>query len=242
MVITSPPYNEDKKYGDIPGSDLSPWKDYIPLMRTVFTEAKRVLVPGGRVAVNIANLGRFNETRGTYYKPLKSLFEEILLNLDLIYLGEIVWWKSTSANIKTAWGSFLSPRAPSLQDTHEYIIIFRKEGEFPIPREYENNPKIIPQPRFMKLIKSIWNIAARRNKSHPCVFPDQLVDNLLTLYTFPGQTVLDPFGGSGTTARVAKQLGRNSISFEVVPRFQKMIEIEIGKTFIQDWFEGLDNE
>lgn len=244
LGLTSPPYNEEKLYDiDNPDSDSLPWKDYISLMNTIFSEVKRVLVPGGRVCINIANLGRYNEKKNTYYKPLRSLFEEILLNLGLIDLGEIIWWKGVSANVGTTWASWRSPSNAAIRDTHEYILVFKKKGVYPVPEKFKGNKKmeIILKNRFLKLTKSVWEIPAVRNTKHPCTYPDQLADNLITLYTFPGQTVLDPFAGSGTTARVAKLLGRNSISFEIVPRFQKMIELEISKTFIQDWFIELDN-
>ena len=237
MVITSPPYNEGKEYDpDDPESDMMSWKEYIAMAYNVFREAYRVLVDGGKLAVNIANLGRYNEKKHTFYKPLRTLYEEILLSIGFIHQGEIIWWKGDAANVGTTWGSYRLPSNPAIRDTHEYVLIFKKKGMRSIP---DNNKYQIDKHRFLELTKSVWKIPAVSNTKHPCTFPDGLVDNLLTLFTFPDDMVLDPFGGSGTVARVARQLERKSITFEIVPRFQNMIELEISKTFIQDWFGEL---
>ncbi len=252
LVVTSPPYNEMKKYSeDLPFSDSLDWIDYIELLKTVFAECFRVLVPGGRICVNIANLGRFKiiKTNGSikydYYKRLDSLVASILLELGFIDHGTIIWFKGEGANVTTAWGSFQSASDPTLRDTHEYVIIFSKpdsEGNKTSLKLYDASGKLnIDKKEFLDLTKSVWTINPVSNNNHPCVYPLELASRLIKLYSFENQTVLDCFAGSGTTAKAAFNLKRKSISFEVETKFYKLIEEIINQTSLQQWFSELEN-
>lgn len=251
LVVASPPYNEMKKYSeDLPFSDSLDWIDYIKLLKTVFAECLRVLVKGGRLCINVANLGRFKiiKSNGSIkyeqYKRLDSLIASILLELGYIDNGTIIWYKG-NANDKTAWGSYKSATAPVLLDAHEYVLIFSKpdlEGnkislEAPEGIEKQN----ISKDDFFKLIKSVWEINPVSNNNHPCVYPLELATRLIKLYSFENQTVLDCFAGSGTTAKAAFNLKRKSISYEVETQFYKLIENIIHQTSLQHWFENLEN-
>ena len=245
LVVTSPPYNQGIDYSEY--DDKIPWRDYITSMKKIFKEVYRVLVPGGRVCINVANLDRYNEKRASFYNPLRTLFERICLKIGFLHQGEIIWNKTRAMNI-TTWGSYRMPTKPMLRDKHEYILVFAKEGKLSIPEEYAEDNKSISKTEFAELTQSIWNFNPAKNSEHPATFPEELVRRCMVLYSYPGKDIimLDPFGGSGTLAKVAKKYGRSSISFEISKKYQKMIEditnqTQINEFFdIEKWFTNLD--
>ncbi|MBD3342138.1 MAG: site-specific DNA-methyltransferase [Candidatus Lokiarchaeota archaeon] len=203
LMITSPPYNVSKSYD----KDLS-LNEYLMLLENVFKETWRVLVPGGRAAINIANVGR------KPYIPLHSYIIEMMLNLGFHMRGEIIWDKGASAGISCAWGSFSSASNPCLRDVHEYILIFSK-----LTNRLEKGLKknSISNEDFVEWSKSIWAFQAESAKKigHPAPFPIELPKRLIEFYSFVGDVVLDPFMGSGTTAVAALQTKRYFIGYEI---------------------------
>ncbi|MBN1801640.1 MAG: site-specific DNA-methyltransferase [Candidatus Lokiarchaeota archaeon] len=202
LMVTSPPYNVTKDYDE----DLS-LSEYLSLLKSVFLETWRVLVPGGRVAINIANIGR------KPYIPLHSFVIQIMLEIGYHMRGEIIWNKGASAGISCAWGSFASASNPCLRDVHEYILIFSK-----LTNSLEKGEKIntIQKEDFVEWTKSIWNFPAESAKKvgHPAPFPEELPRRLIHFYTYEGDVVLDPFMGSGTTAIAALKSRRHFIGFD----------------------------
>lgn len=215
LMITSPPYNAGKDYD----KDLS-LEEYLTLLRNVFTEIRRVLVTGGRVCINIANLGR------KPYLPLHAHIIQIMSELGFLMRGEIIWDKSSSAGTSTAWGSWQSAKNPTLRDVHEYILIFSKDN---YSRFKDNKQDTIEKREFMDFTKSIWTFpaASARKIGHPAPFPEELPRRLIQLYSFEGDIILDPFMGSGQTALAALKTKRNYIGYDIDKEYCKLAEERI---------------
>ena len=207
LMVTSPPYNAQKEYDE----DLS-LPDYLDLLAKVWVESYRVLTPGGRACINVANLGR------KPYLPLHSFIIEQMLSLGYLMRGEIIWDKAASASPSTAWGSWLSASNPVLRDVHEYILVFSKEG---FRRPKGERVSTIEKEDFLAWTKSMWQFQAvqARQIGHPAPFPIELPHRCIQLYTFQGDVVLDPFAGSGTTCVAARQDGRHYVGFEINPDY-----------------------
>jgi modification methylase len=202
LMVTSPPYNVGKDYDQ----DLS-LEEYLGFLRRILSETHRVLVPGGRVAFNVANLGR------KPYIPLNSHVANLAAEIGFLMRGEIIWVKGKGATGSCAWGSWMSAANPTLRDTHEYVLIFSKQ-RFDRPRKGQST---ITRDEFMAATTSVWHIPAEsaRRVGHPAPFPVALVERLVHLYTFEGDTVLDPFMGSGSTAVAARGCGRHFVGYEI---------------------------
>ena len=208
-MITSPPYNVSKEYDE----NLS-LQEYLSLLREVFSEVYRVLVPGGRAVINIANVGR------KPYIPLATYVNTIMIEIGFLMRGEVIWDKSASAGSSTAWGSFQSASNPCLRDVHEYILIFSK-GSFSLPRTEEEKSEgrinTIEKQEFIDLTKSIWRFptASAKRIGHPAPFPIELPRRSIEFYTYAGDVVLDPFIGAGSTALAALNTGRFYVGFDI---------------------------
>ena len=212
LMITSPPYNVGKEYDE----NLS-LEEYKKLLKSVFKETYRVLTNGGRVCINIANVGR------KPYIPLHSHIIGIMNELGFLMRGEIIWDKSASSGASTAWGSWKSATNPILRDTHEYILIFSK-GRF--SRDKNRKKDTIEKDDFLKFTKSIWLFptASAKKIRHPAPFPEELPKRLIQLYTFEKDIILDPFMGSGQTALAAKKLDRSFIGYDINKEYCHLAE------------------
>ena len=221
MMITSPPYNASKEYD----MDLN-FTEYLQLLRDVFSECYRVLTPGGRAIVNVANLGR------KPYIPLSSHVNLIMHELGFLMRGEIIWDKSASAGSSCAWGSFKSASNPCLRDIHEYILIFSKGG-YKLPRDKQEREQgrvdTIDRDSFIQQTKSIWTIPTESAKrvGHPAPFPIELPRRCIEMYSFAGDIVLDPFLGSGSTAVAAIETGRRFIGIDISKEYCELAETRI---------------
>ncbi len=202
LMVTSPPYNVGKDYDEDLDID-----EYLQLLRGVFSETFRVLEPGGRVAVNVANLGR------KPYIPLNQYVSALLTEIGFDLRGEIIWQKAKSAGGSCAWGSWQSAKNPTLRDIHEYILVASK-GSYARVRKGDDT---ISKKEFLDATVSIWNILpeSARRVGHPAPFPVELPSRLIELYTFEGDLVLDPFLGSGTTAVAAVESKRHYVGYEL---------------------------
>ena len=215
LMVTSPPYNVSKEYDD----DLN-LNEYLNLLNTVWEETYRVLVPGGRACVNVANLGR------KPYIPLHSYIIEGMQELGYLMRGEIIWNKASSASPSTAWGSWLSAANPVLRDIHEYILIFSKDTFSRIKEDRENT---ITKGEFLEWTKSVWTFPAVSAKQvgHPAPFPEELPYRLIQLYTFKGDVILDPFAGSGSTCLSAIKNERDYVGYDIDSDYVKLAEKRI---------------
>ncbi|MFH1523756.1 MAG: site-specific DNA-methyltransferase [Chloroflexota bacterium] len=218
LMVTSPPYNVGKEYDE----DLS-LDEYLAFLQRVWAETKRVLVPGGRMCINVANLGR------KPYIPLHAFIVEQAIELGFLMRGEIIWNKAASASPSTAWGSWKSAANPTLRDVHEYILVFCKDT---FKRQNpEKRESTISRDEFLEYNKSVWNFAAEsaRKVGHPAPFPVELPRRLIQLYTFEGEVVLDPFMGSGQTAIAAVMSNRHYVGYEIDEKYVDLASQRIQK-------------
>jgi len=206
LAIPSPPYNAGKEFDQ----DLGLF-EYLTLIAKVGREVYRVLTPGGRYVINVANLGR------KPYIPLHAYFYGIHTALGFQPLGEIIWQKGQGMNSSCAWGSWLSAKAPRLRDLHEYLLVFAKD-EFSRPDRGESD---ISREEFMNATLSVWNIPpeSARKVGHPAPFPVELAQRVIRLFSYTDDVILDPFCGSGTTCVAAALTGRPYVGYDIVPEY-----------------------
>jgi site-specific DNA-methyltransferase (adenine-specific) len=206
LAFTSPPYNAGKDYD----GDMS-LEAYLGLIGRVAAEVHRVLVPGGRYVVNVANLGR------NPYIPLHAYFYSVHMNAGFTPMGEVIWRKSRGMNGNCAWGSWRSAKAPRLRDVHEYLLVFAKDaGARP-----DKGDSDISSEEFMSSTLSVWEIPPESAKrvGHPAPFPVPLAERAVRLFSYADDVVLDPFLGSGTTCVAAKSLGRHYVGYDIEPAY-----------------------
>ena len=201
LAVTSPPYHVGKDYD----SDCS-YREFIDMLATILAETHRVLEPGGRAAINVANLGR------RPYVPLSHHVTSIMTDLGFHMRAEIIWQKAAGANGSCAWGTFQSAKNPVLRDLHEYVLVFSKGR---MDRAYKGESTITKE-AFMRDTLSIWNIApeSATNVGHPAPFPVELPKRLIELYTYVDDVVLDPFMGAGATAVASIDTRRQFIGYD----------------------------
>ena len=224
LVVTSPPYFAGKEYeaalgeGEVPATYL----DYLMMLREVFAECVRTLEPGGRLAVNVANLGR---------RPYRSLAADVVGilqdDLHLLLRGEIVWQKARGSAGSCAWGSFQRPSNPVLRDLTERIVVASKgrfdRAQTARARERAGLPHepSLSRDEFMEATTDVWEIPSEsaRRVGHPAPFPVELPARLIHLYTYYDDLVLDPFMGSGSTAVAAVRTGRHFVGYDTDPAY-----------------------
>ena len=228
LVVTSPPYFAGKEYendltrGDVPKS----YFEYLAMLEDVFDECRRTLEPGGRIAVNVANLGR------RPYRSLSSDVTTILQNLGLWLRGEIIWQKAEGASGSCAWGSFQSPANPVLRDLTERVIVASK-GRFDRAvtrrrREQRGLPHEATMWRdeFMEATTDVWRIPpeSATKVGHPAPFPVELPQRLIHLFTYRDDLILDPFMGVGSTAIAAVRTDRRYVGYDLDESYIELAE------------------
>ncbi len=224
LVVTSPPYFAGKEYEEALGHGHVPatYFEYLQQLRDVFAECVRVLEPGGRMAVNVANLGR---------RPYRSLSADVTTilqdDLRMLLRGEVLWVKQRGAAGNCAWGSFQRPANPVLRDLSERIIIASK-GRFDRAIDAKHRAKLglpsvgtLSRDEFMEATVDVWEIPPERagRVGHPAPFPVALPERLIHMNTYVGDVVLDPFVGSGSTAVAAARTGRHYIGYDTDPGY-----------------------
>ena len=208
IIVTSPPYNFGLDYHGDPQDDAVQWDSYFAKLERIWKQCVRVLIPGGRLCVNVQPL--FSD-----YIPTHHVISKQLQRLGLLWKGEIIWEKHNYNCKYTAWGSWRSPSMPYLKYTWEYVEIFCKDSH----KKAGARERIdITGEEFKKWVYARWDIAPERNMKqfgHPAVFPEELVMRLLKLFSYEGDMVLDPFNGVGTTTLVAAKLNRRYIGIDI---------------------------
>jgi len=232
LMVTSPPYFAGKEYetdtstGHVPASYI----EYLGLLEEVLAVCLRKLEPGGRMAVNVANLGR---------KPYRSLSADVMAilqdRLGMLLRGEIIWQKAKGAGGSCAWGSYRSPQNPVLRDVTERVVVASK-GRFDRAIKRARREAIglpheasIETGEFLEATLDVWEIPSERASrvGHPAPFPVALPRRLIELYTYTGDLVLDPFIGSGSTAVAAVESGRHYVGFDTEAGYLAIAEERI---------------
>jgi len=229
LVITSPPYWQLKDYGtdnQIGFHDC--YENYINNLNLVWKECHRVLHNGCRLCVNIGD----QFARSVYYGRYKviPIREEIIKFCETIgfdYMGAIIWQKVTTSNTTgggVQMGSYPYPRNGILKLDYEFILVFKKLGDSPKPTKEQKELSKMTAEEWNTFFAGHWNFPGVRQNGHIAMFPEELPRRLIKMFSFVGETILDPFAGSGTTALAAKNTGRNSICYEVNPEFIPIIK------------------
>jgi site-specific DNA-methyltransferase (adenine-specific) len=227
LMVTSPPYNVGKEYDE----NLT-LKEYLEFLSRVWRDVYRVLVPGGRACINIANLGR------KPYIPLHAYIAQDMIEIGFLMRGEIIWNKASSASPSTAWGSWRSPANPTLRDVHEYILIFSKENFS--RKNIHKRRATISRDEFLEYTKSVWTFPAVSAKKvgHPAPFPVELPYRLIQLYTFEDEVVLDPFMGSGQAAIAAMRANRHYVGYEIDKNYITLATRRINQFLLEHKGQG----
>lgn len=218
FAVTSPPYNVGKDYDN--HNDKMNHQDYLDWLYKVWIETKRVLVPGGRFAINIAPTGikDFVAIHHDYIEQMKKL--------GMKFRTEILWYKQTMLK-RTAWGSFKSPANPHIVPSWEYVLIFTKDQD-----RLDGDPQMadITKEEFMKFSDGFWKIQPEtQRKGHPAPFPEELIYRLVKFYSYKGNNILDMFGGTGTVATIATRTGRNFVHIDISPQYCKVASDRVEK-------------
>lgn len=229
LIITSPPYWQLKDYevdNQIGFNDS--YEDYINNLNLVWQECNRVLSDGCRLCINIGD----QFARSVYYGrykviPIRTEIIRFCESIGMDYMGAIIWQKTTTMNTSgggAVMGSFPYPRNGILKIDYEFILIFKKPGNAPKPTKEQKELSIITKDEWNKYFSSHWHFNGAKQLGHIAMFPEELPKRLIKMFSYYGETVFDPFVGSGTTSLAAMKLGRNSIGYEINKDYKPFIE------------------
>ena len=224
LIITSPPYWQLKDYGN--GNQIGfhdSYEGYINNLNMVWSECNRILHDGCRLCINIGD----QFARSVYYGrykviPIRTEIIRFCETLGMDYMGAIIWQKQTTMNTTgggAIMGSFPYPRNGILKIDYEFILIFKKKGKAPAPSLEQKKLSEMTKEEWNTYFASHWTFGGAKQDGHIAVFPEELPHRLIKMFSFAGETVFDPFMGSGTTALAARNLQRNSIGYEINPDF-----------------------
>ncbi|MCG6552457.1 MAG: thermonuclease family protein [Candidatus Magnetominusculus sp. LBB02] len=229
LAVTSPPYWQLKDYGSVNqiGFHLS-YESYINNLNLVWSECHRVLHQGCRLCINIGD----QFARSVYYGrykviPIRTEIIKFCETIGFDYMGAIIWQKVTTCNTTggaSIMGSFPYPRNGILKLDYEFILIFKKQGTSPVPSKEQKALSAMTKDEWNTYFSGHWHFAGSKQDAHIAVFPEELPTRLIKMFSFCGETVLDPFMGSGTTALAARNLGRNSVGYEINPDYIAVIK------------------
>jgi len=254
LIITSPPYFNIKDYsldgyqknkrsekivgqiGDIPN-----YKNYIEEMLKVWKECERVLNPNGKLVINTPLMPILKKSLNTHYNrhifDINSDIENSILNNTGLFLLDVFIWNRTNPSKKLMFGSYPYPRNFYAQNTIEFITVYVKDGLSAnnLPKEIKEKSKLTEK-EWVEFTKQIWNIPIPNKNDlafgeHSAIMPEEIVRRCIKLYTYIGDVVLDPFAGSGTTLKVAKELKRNYIGYEISRNYERVINLKLGSLF-----------
>jgi len=252
LVVTSPPYFNIKDYAkdgyqnkkhskknDNQIGDIENFEKYVQELLHVWKECERVLVPNGKLIINVPLMPMIKKDMTTHYNrhifDINSSIQQSLLNNTGLYLFDTYIWNRTNSSKSLMFGSYPFPRNFYAQNTIEFVTVYVKDGK-PIndlPKETKEKSKL-SQKEWVEFTKQIWNIPipGRGDAAfgeHPAIMPEEIVNRCVRLFTFVGDVVLDPFAGSGTTLKIAKQLGRNYVGYEIMESYKKVINKKISQ-------------
>jgi site-specific DNA-methyltransferase (adenine-specific) len=234
LIITSPPYWQLKDYGsDNQIGFNDSYENYINNLNLVWAECFRVLHDGCRLCINIGD----QFARSVYYGRYKviPIHSEIIRFCEAVgfdFMGQIIWQKATTMNTTgggAVMGSFPHPRNGIVKLDFEYILLFKKQGNAPKPTAEQKAKSVITNEEWNTYFNGHWYFNGAKQDKHLAMFPEELPKRLIKMFSFPNETVLDPFLGSGTTSLAAKNLNRNSVGYEINDDFIPIIQEKVGK-------------
>jgi len=247
LIVTSPPYFNIKDYskdgyqvnkiskkkeGQI--GDIKDYKRYINELLKVWKECERVLKPNGKLVINVPLMPMLKKDFNTHYNrhifDINADIEYSILNSTNLFLYDIYIWNRTNSSKDLMFGSYPYPRNFYAQNTSEFITVYVKDGkpDNNISKEIREKSKLTEK-EWTEYTKQIWNIPIPSKDDiafgkHSAIMPEEIVRRCVKLFTFIGDIVLDPFAGSGTTLKVAKELGRNYVGYEIMETYRDVIE------------------
>lgn len=229
LIITSPPYWQLKDYGaDNQIGFNDSYEEYINNLNLVWKECYRVLSDGCRMCINIGD----QFARSVYYGrykviPIRTEIIKFCEILGMDYMGAIIWQKTTTTHTSgggAVMGSFPYPRNGILKIDYEFILIFKKPGKPPKPTMEQKEQSVLTKAEWNQYFSSHWNFNGVKQNKHLAMFPEELPKRLIKMFSFVGETIFDPFLGSGTTALAAKNLNRNSVGYEINKDYKPIIQ------------------
>lgn len=233
LLVTSPPYWCIKDYAHSAqiGWNQS-YAQYLADIKQVLSECHRVLHQGCRAVINIGDQYLSAKEHGNYHvQPISADIIALGRDLGFDFMGNIIWEKisTTKTTGGGLWmGSTYYPRDGQITYEHEYIILFRKKGNWPRPTDAQKEPSKLTKQQRSEWFRGIWKVAPERQSSHEAMFPVEIPRRFIKMYSFCGETVLDPFLGSGTTCLAAQLEGRNSIGYEINEIYENIIREKMG--------------
>jgi len=236
LALTSPPYWTLKRYNENPNQlgHVTDYEAFLGELAQVWREMHRILVPGGRLVCVVGDvcLSRRNFGRHVVF-PLHSDIAVICRKIGFDNLNPIIWHKISNANYEISNGSkFLGkPYEPNaiIKNDIEFILMQRKPGGYRQPTDRQRKLSMISKDEYSKWFQQFWNITGASTREHPAPFPLELAYRLIRMFSFSGDTVIDPFCGTGTTMVAALKSGRNSVGIDIDPEYCKMAEGRLRK-------------
>jgi len=254
LIVTSPPYFNIKDYSldgyqknkrsiKIPGQigDIPNYKKYIDEMLKVWKECERVLKPNGKLIINTPLMPILKKNLNTHYNrhifDINNDIEQSILANTNLFLMDVFIWNRTNPSKKLMFGSYPYPRNYYAQNTVEFITVYVKDGlpNNNVPPEIREKSRLTEK-EWIDFTRQIWDIPIPNKNDlafgeHAAIMPEEIVRRCIKLYTFIGDTVLDPFAGSGTTLKVAKELKRNFVGYEILKSYEKIINLKLHTLF-----------
>lgn len=232
LVVTSPPYAMLKKYGDVPGQlgNMPVYEEFLNELDRVWRECLRILVPGGRIACVVGDVCISRREGGRHHVlPLSADIQVRARHLGFDNLTPIRWLKVANIKLEASKSSrFLGkPNLPNgiVKNDIEHILFLRKPGGYRKPTDRQQRLSFIPTEEYARLFSPVWtDVTGQVRKDHPAPYPLEIPTRLIRMFSFVGDTVIDPFAGTGTTTLAAINAGRNSVAVEIDPDYISIIE------------------
>lgn len=229
LIVTSPPYWQLKDYGSDEQLGFNDsYEDYINNLNLVWKESHRVLHDGCRMCINIGD----QFARSVYYGrykviPIRTEIIRFCETIGFDFMGSIIWQKVTTCNTTggaSIMGSYPNPRNGIIKIDYEFILLFKKQGKAPVVSAEQKQASSMTNKEWNEYFAGHWNFPGEKQSGHLAMFPEELPRRLVKMFSFVGETVLDPFLGSGTTSMAAMKLGRNSVGYEINEQMQSLVE------------------
>ncbi len=244
LIVTSPPYNVEMEYEKGVSFD-----EHLENIEQVLAECARVMVSGGTMCINVGDILNFKGAKGknsfSQIQPMAHIYQKMLRKYGVYLRDQIIWVKDSNPLTYDATVQYSDDTKHAeyrIVTRHEPVLIFRKKGERPVPSEDVVLKSRLTREEWKMYAPSVWKIDRNRKADgHPAMFPEELVSRLIKMYSYVGETVLDPFLGSGTTIKVARALGRDGVGYERDLRYKATIMKKLGiTTYAKEILEDLE--